>query len=110
RIKYTFLQTVGGHQNTHKKERMKKKRLQLQARKTTINYYLQQPNFPNNNYHSFSYHNHNHNNSNKPWFYDPSSYNYYSNLTSQFVKNPKLASTPMIKIQIFWSKKHQIVI
>ncbi|KAL4355835.1 hypothetical protein AHAS_Ahas09G0026400 [Arachis hypogaea] len=31
-------------------------------------------------------------------------------LTSQFVKNSKLASTPIIKIQTFWSKKYQIVI
>ncbi|XLU69840.1 hypothetical protein S245_028893, partial [Arachis hypogaea] len=52
-------------------------------RKVTINYYLQQPNFPNNNHHDFSYHNHNHNhnNSNTLWFYDPSSYNFYSDFT-----------------------------
>ncbi|XLR36259.1 hypothetical protein HN51_045593, partial [Arachis hypogaea] len=60
--------------------------------KATINYYLQQPNFPNNNHHDFSYHNHNHNNNNIPWFYDPSSYNYYSNFTvcekSQISFNP----------------------
>ncbi|KAL4322397.1 hypothetical protein HN873_049515 [Arachis hypogaea] len=73
---------------------MKKKMLQLQARKATINYYLQPPNFPNKNHHDFSYHNHNHNNSNTntPWFYDPSSNNFYSDFTvceeSQISFNP----------------------
>ncbi|KAI9125312.1 hypothetical protein K1719_003928 [Acacia pycnantha] len=65
-------QALGGHQNAHKKERMKKKRLQLQARKASLNFYLQQQRSSHNN-NNTSY---NTNNSSfNCWFYDPSSYN-----------------------------------
>ncbi|KAL5552964.1 hypothetical protein UlMin_040365 [Ulmus minor] len=74
-------QALGGHQNAHKKERMKKKRLQLQAKKASINYYLQ----PFYNSLGFSYHG-----SNTPSFYDPSSY------VSDFVheESPQISFKP----------------
>ncbi|XP_028801862.1 zinc finger protein 8-like [Neltuma alba] len=72
-------QALGGHQNAHKKERMKKKRLQLQARKASFNLYLQQRSFQASNNYYYQYYGSGSDNSNNynssSWFYDPSSYN-----------------------------------
>ncbi|GAA0146875.1 hypothetical protein LIER_06723 [Lithospermum erythrorhizon] len=79
-------QALGGHQNAHKKERLRKKRFQLQARRESINYYLQ----PYKNSPTFDYHI-----SSSPWSFDPS-----ITLSDHFhcMRKLILASSNLIKI------------
>lgn len=48
-------QALGGHQNAHRKERLRKKRLQIQETKANLFYYLQAFQTNNNNITNYSY-------------------------------------------------------
>jgi hypothetical protein len=94
-------QALGGHQNAHKKERMKKKRLQLQARKaSSINYYLQP--LQNNDLSFVNYQDY------SPLYYDPNSF--YSSHESQISfsasdQNPCVSGSQMSSLYVLPDKR-----
>lgn len=91
-------QALGGHQNAHKKERLRKKRLQLQARKASINCYIQPFYYSNINQNSGD--NKNYYGSNPAWFYDPSrhiqEYSIYEEQQPQISFGPSDSAGPEI--------------
>lgn len=80
-------QALGGHQNAHKKERMRKKRLQLQARKASINCYIQ-PLYYNNNQQSTKHC------LNPAWFYDPHEFSVIEEPQPQISFGPSDVTSP----------------